>query len=79
MLITTANIVYIDLQSIEHEDFESADQFLKYFASTITRKLRMDISVVSKIWQDTLGHRINWSKLWKNIFFQEVTSRLFLQ
>ena len=52
---TVANIVYIDLQSIEHGEFESADRFLKYFASTITRKLRMDDAVVNKIWQDALG------------------------
>jgi hypothetical protein len=50
-----SNIVYIDLQSIEHEAFESADQFLNYFASTITRKLRLDVRVVNKIWQDALG------------------------
>jgi hypothetical protein len=50
-----ANIVYIDLQSIEHREFESADDFLKYFASTITRKLRMDEDVVNKIWQQKLG------------------------
>ncbi len=52
---SAANIVYIDLQSIEHDAFESADQFLKYFANTIARKLRMDHTVVNKIWQDTLG------------------------
>ena len=51
----TANIVYIDLQSVEHEAFESADQFLNYFARTITRKLRLDTTVVNKIWQDALG------------------------
>jgi hypothetical protein len=50
-----ANIVYIDLQSIEHEEFESADKFLNYFASTITRKLRLDTTVINKIWHDSLG------------------------
>jgi len=50
-----SNIVYMDLQSIEHEALKSADQFLKYFASTITRKLKMDDEVVSKIWQEKLG------------------------
>jgi len=50
-----ANIAYIDLQSVEHEALTSADQFLKYFASTITRKLRMDEHIVGKIWQEKLG------------------------
>jgi hypothetical protein len=52
---STADIVYIDLQSIEHSAFESSDQFLKYFAITIARKLRLDTIVVNKIWQDALG------------------------
>ena len=49
------NIVYLDLQSIEHEAFDSADRFLKYFASAITRKLRLDEGAVAKIWEERLG------------------------
>jgi hypothetical protein len=55
LIHSAVNIVYIDLQGIEHEAFESADLFLKHFASTITRKLRMDQTVVNKIWKDALG------------------------
>jgi hypothetical protein len=51
----TADIVYMDLQSIAHQEFESADRFLRYFASTITRKLRKEAGIVSEIWQEHLG------------------------
>jgi hypothetical protein len=51
----TGSIVYIDLQSIEHAEFESASRFLNYFARQIVRKLRMDIAPVAKIWQEALG------------------------
>jgi hypothetical protein len=51
----SAGIVYLDLQSIEHGEFESADLFLKYFANAITRKLKMDSAIVEQIWQDKLG------------------------
>lgn len=50
-----ANIVYMDFQSIEHEEFESADRFMKYFAGAITRKLKQDVEIVDKIWQEKLG------------------------
>jgi len=52
---STANIVYIDLQAIEHDGFESADHFLKNFASIIARKLKMDVAVVNQIWREKLG------------------------
>lgn len=51
----SANIVYLDLQSVEHGEFESADHFLKYLASAIARKLKMDNAVVTQIWRDKLG------------------------
>jgi len=50
-----ASIVYIDLQAIEHDGFESADHFLKNFASIIARKLKMDVAVVNQIWREKLG------------------------
>lgn len=52
---SSANVVYLDLQSIEHGEFESADQFLKYFAGAVARKLRLDIAMVNQIWRDKLG------------------------
>lgn len=52
---TSANIVYLDLQSIEHNEFETPDQFLKYFASAIARKLKLDNAVITQIWRDKLG------------------------
>lgn len=52
---STASIVYVDLQSIEHAEFESANRFLKYFAGFITRKLRMDAGAVENVWQEALG------------------------
>ena len=51
----STNVVYLDLQSIEHSAFESPDNFLKYFAGAITRKLRLDIAMVNQIWRDKLG------------------------
>jgi MinD-like ATPase involved in chromosome partitioning or flagellar assembly len=52
---STADIVHFDFQGIEHDVFESLDSFLKYFAETVARKLKMDSSVVNQIWQSNLG------------------------
>ena len=51
----SANVVYLDLQSIEHSVFESADGFLKYFAGAFARKLRLDIAMVNQVWRERLG------------------------
>jgi len=51
----SANIIYLDLQSIEHTEYESSNQFLKYLAVTMARKLKMHNVVVNQIWQDRLG------------------------
>jgi AAA domain-containing protein/TIR domain-containing protein len=52
---SSANVVYLDLQSIEHSAFDSADGFLRYFAGAIARKLKLDAAMVSQIWRDKLG------------------------
>lgn len=52
---SSTNVVYLDLQSMEHGEFESADHFLKYLAGAIARKLKMDVAVVNQIWRDKLG------------------------
>jgi hypothetical protein len=54
-----ANIVYIDLQSVQHDEFETPDKFLKYFANTIARKLRLDANQVNEIWQARLDPQVN--------------------
>lgn len=52
---TNSNVVYVDLQSIGQDEFESADRFLRYFARTITKKLRMNEEFVNEIWEEKLG------------------------
>ncbi len=50
-----SKIVYVDLQPIEPHYLQSLDEFLRYFATLILTKLRLDPALVDKAWQSKLG------------------------
>lgn len=73
-----ASIVYIDLQAIEHDNFESADHFLKNFASIITRKLKMDVGVINQIWREKLGSQDKLVKVMEDYVLPKSNQQIIL-
>lgn len=50
-----SKLVYIDLQPIDDKDLQSLDMFLRYFATVLVTKLRLDSAEVEKAWRGGLG------------------------
>lgn len=50
-----SKVVYIDLQPIDENNLASLDAFLRYFATTLVAKLRLDQAEVDKAWRGSLG------------------------
>lgn len=50
-----SKVVYIDLQPVEASDLVSLDAFLRYFATMLVRKLRLDTAAVDRAWSSGLG------------------------
>jgi|GEM_PF-1678141 len=49
-----ADIIHIDLQSLEHKALESNDKFAHSLATAMARKLKLEIDIVERIWKDKL-------------------------
>jgi hypothetical protein len=50
-----SRVVYIDLQTVEERYLESLDTFLRYFATIILTKLRLDPGLAETAWRSALG------------------------
>lgn len=73
-----SKVIYCDLQPVDPEYLKSLDGFLRYFATTILTKLRLDPAEVDKAWQSKLGAPDKLTYLLEDAVLTEANEQLVL-
>ena len=71
-------VVNLDLQRVNRDYLENVDDFLRYLATFILRKLRLDTRKVDDAWQDALGPQDKISQIMEDYVLVESESSIIL-
>jgi hypothetical protein len=73
-----SRVIPIDLQPVEEHYLESLDAFLRYFATVIVTRLRLDPAEVEKAWRSPLGASDKLTYLMEDYVLQQVEANIVL-
>lgn len=73
-----AKIINVDLQRVDRDCLVNPDAFLKYLASFIARKLRLDPAIVEQAWEGSLGPQDKLTYLMEDHVLYPAESRVIL-
>jgi hypothetical protein len=71
-------VVAIDLQPIDEQYLASIDSFLRYFATLLITKLRLDTTEVEKAWLSSLGASDKMTYLMEDYVLPLITTKMIL-
>jgi hypothetical protein len=73
-----AHVVYVDLQAVSQDSFQSSNQFLREFAGWIVDELDLDATAVAQAWQSQLGPARKLTKLMERYVLPAVDGPIIL-